>query len=93
MNYQQDNQVDFLLYAEYAYNLKPYLAYSKSPIKVAYSINPKGFNRVLDKYQLRQPPTNWDKDAKALELRRQVAGRLTRWHEAQAIAKETLEYA
>ena len=50
MNYQQDNWVDLLPYAEYAYNLKPYLAYSESPIKVAYSINPKGFNRVPDEY-------------------------------------------
>ena len=93
MNYQQDNWVDLLPYAEYAYNSKPHSAHGESPIKVAYGIDPKGFDGVPDEHWLRQPPTDWDKDAKAPELRRQVAGRLTRWHEAWAIAKETLEYA
>jgi hypothetical protein len=85
--------VELLLYAEYAYNLKTYLVHRESPIKVAYSLNPKGFDRVLDDYWLRHPPEVWGKDAKTPELRWQVASWLTQWHNMWKIAKEALEYA
>jgi hypothetical protein len=77
MNYHQDNWVDLLPYAEYAYNSKAYLAHGESPIKVAYGLDPKGFDGVLDEHWLRRPPEVWDRDAKAPELRRQVARQLT----------------
>jgi hypothetical protein len=93
MSYQQDNWVELLPYAEYAYNSKTHSAHGESPIKVAYGLDPKGFDGVPDEHWLRRPPEVWGKDAKIPELRRQVAGRLSRWHEMWATAKETLEYA
>ena len=93
MNYQQDNWVDLLPYAEYAYNSKTHSAHGESPIKVAYGLDPKGFDGVPDEHWLRRPPEVWDRDAKTPELRRQVAGRLSRWHDMWRTAKETLEYA
>jgi hypothetical protein len=93
MNYRQDNWVDLLPYAEYAYNSKAHSAHGESPIKVAYGLDPKGFDGVPDEHWLRRPPEVWDKDAKAPELRRQVAGRLTQWHEMWNTAKDSLEYA
>jgi hypothetical protein len=50
MNYRQDNWVDLLPYAEYAYNSKSYLSHSESPIKAAFGIALKGFDRVLDEH-------------------------------------------
>jgi hypothetical protein len=93
MNYQQDNWVDLLPYAEYAYNSKNHSAHMESPIKVAFGLDPKGFDGVPDEHWLRRPPEAWDKEAKTPELRRQVADRLSRWHDSWETAKETLEYS
>jgi transposase InsO family protein len=50
MNYKQDNWVDLLPYAEYAYNSKSHLSHGESPIKAAFGIALKGFDRVLDEH-------------------------------------------
>lgn len=93
MNYKQDNWVDLLAYAEYAYNSKAHSAHGESPIKVAFGISPKGFDMIPDEHWLRKPPQVWDKDAKAPDLRRQVQGRITQWHELWEAAKSSLEQA
>lgn len=93
MNYKQDNWVDLLPYAEYAYNSKAHAAHGQSPIRVAFGLNPKGFDSVPDEHWLRKPPAVWDKDAAAPELRRQVSGHITQWHELWEAAKAALEYA
>jgi hypothetical protein len=50
MNYKQDNWVDLLPYAEYAYNSKSYSSHGESPIKAAFGIAPKGFDGVPDEH-------------------------------------------
>jgi transposase InsO family protein len=50
IGYKQDNWVELLPYAEYAYNSKTHSAHEQSLIRVAFGTNPKGFNRVPDKH-------------------------------------------
>jgi hypothetical protein len=47
--------VGLLSFAEYAYNSKSYLGYGYSPIKMAFGVDPKGFDGVPDEHWLRQP--------------------------------------
>ena len=68
VNCKQDNWVDLLPYAEYAYNSKSHSAHGESPITVAFGIAPKGFDGIPDEHWLRKPPMIWDKALNTLEL-------------------------
>jgi hypothetical protein len=60
---------------------------------VAFGLNPKGFDSIPDEHWLQKPPAVWEKDAKTLELQRQVTKRLSCWHQLWEIARESLSHA
>lgn len=93
MNYQQDNWVDLLPFAEYAYNSKQHSGHGYCPIKVAFGTDPKGFDGVPDEHWLRRPDPRWAGEGPSTALRRQAAGRLEGWGEVWEAAKASLEHA
>ena len=93
MGYKQDNWVDLLPYAEYAYNSKVHSAHERSPIHVAFGTQTRGFDGVPDEHWLRKPPTIWADEGSSTELRRQVTVRLTDWSDMSAAARDSLEKA
>jgi transposase InsO family protein len=93
MDYQQDNWVGLLPFAEYAYNSKSHSGHGHSPIKMAFGVDPKGFDGVPDEHWLRQPDPQWATEGPAVALRRQAAGRLGEWTEMWEAAKASLEHA
>jgi transposase InsO family protein len=93
MNYQQDNWVTLLPYAEYAYNSKQHSGHGLSPILMAFGTQTKGFDGVPDDHWLRKPDHEWTTSGESPELRRQVAARLNQWGEHWETARKSLEFA
>jgi hypothetical protein len=93
MDYQQDNWVGLLPFAEYAYNSKQHLGHGHSSIKMAFGVDPKGFDGIPDEHWLRRPDPRWAVEGPAAALRRQAAGRLEGWADMWEIAKSSLEHA
>ena len=93
MNYQQDNWVGLLPFAEYAYNSKPHSGHGESPIRMAFGIDPKGFDGIPDEHWLRRPDPSWAPSGDSAAMRRQVASRLNRWAESWKTAADSLAHA
>jgi hypothetical protein len=93
MNYQQDNWVGLLPFAEYAYNSKQHSGHMLSPIRMAFGIDPKGFDGVPDEHWLRKPDPDWAASGEPAAMRRQVANRLDRWAESWETAAASLAHA
>lgn len=92
-NYQQDNWVQLLPLAEYAYNSKKHAAHGQTPIRVAYGIDSQGFDGVPDDYWLRPAPQDWNDAGEASVLRRKVAGYLNARAESWANVEDALRNA